>query len=182
MLRSTINLSTLFTLGRSFCVVCFYVCLLHTVGSRLRGSFSSNTRLASCPHCRNAQYFDYCSDSLHNYGILCMSMQKDLPTLQHTSFGPRFWQNVTWHYNSGGSLPVIQQFLPHANVFIFGMFARTSGVPKFCVSPTHLLSFVYQAYSQSIAHCFHLYTWNSTTYDRTCWTSSETSSNSSSWV
>ena len=51
---------------------------------------------------------------------------------------------------------MIRQFLPHANVFIFGMFARTSGVPKLCVSPTHLLSFVYQAYSQSIAHCFHL--------------------------
>ncbi len=66
--------------GRSFCVVCFYVCLLHTVGSRLRGSFSSNTRLASFPHCLHAQYLDYCSDSLHNYGILCMSMRIDLPT------------------------------------------------------------------------------------------------------
>ena len=51
---------------------------------------------------------------------------------------------------------MIRQRLPHANVFIFGMFARISGVPKLCVSPTHLLSFVYQAYSQSIAHCFHL--------------------------
>ncbi len=51
---------------------------------------------------------------------------------------------------------MIRQFLPHANVFIFGMFARTSGVPKFCVSPTHLLSFVYQAYSQFNAHGFHL--------------------------
>ena len=122
----------------------------------LRGSFSSNTRLASFPHCLHAQYLDYCSDSLHNYGILCMSMRIDLPTLQHTSFGPRFWQNVTWHYNSGGSLPVIRQRLPHANVFIFGMFARISGVPKLCVSPTHLLSFVYLAYSQSIAHFFHL--------------------------
>ena len=51
---------------------------------------------------------------------------------------------------------MIRQRLPHANVFIFGMFARTSGVPKFCVSPTHLLSFVYQAYSQFNAHGFHL--------------------------